>query len=298
VPGGRRVAAAGFRRAPWWGPRPATRRCRCSRLTYRSGAVSWQDGAGRQDAWTVDALRARPAAARPAPAPGTGWIAGVHRDGRCGVAAITYAAAVPTSRKRKPKKSGKSGRSRKPARVTRPESGSAPGGPLGGGSDRRELAGTSWSALAAYGEQVVSERASRAAAGAEALVPAVVQAVAAHPDMIVEDELCVRMGAQLREWAQEPADKRVGPGLLAEATIRAAASAVATALRAPAEQAGQAPVEQTAPAEPAGPVEHPGGQHRQNTRRRNRLGRWNRWSRRHRWGRRIRRRRGGRRGGC
>jgi len=115
-----------------------------------------------------------------------------------------------------------------------------------------------WSALAAHGEQVASERASRAAAGAEALVPALVQAVATQPDMTVEDELCARMGAQLREWAQEAADKRVGPGPLAEATIRAAASAVAAALPSPAERAAQtAPVSQTAPAEHA-PAEQAG----------------------------------------
>ncbi len=114
---------------------------------------------------------------------------------------------------------------------------------MGGGLDRRELAGA-WSALAAYRDQVVAERASRAAAGAAGLVSAVVQVVAAQPEMTVEDELCARMGAQLREWAQEPVDTRVGPGPLAEATIAAAAAAVAAALPAPAEQAGQ-----TAPAE-------------------------------------------------
>ena len=82
---------------------------------------------------------------------------------------VAYASAVPVSRKRK-RKSGKSGRSRGPARLDR----------RGSGADlverdRHELADALRN-LAAYRDQVDGRRASRAAAVATVLIADLVRA--------------------------------------------------------------------------------------------------------------------------
>ncbi|HEU5471896.1 MAG TPA: hypothetical protein VFV67_14690 [Actinophytocola sp.] len=126
---------------------------------------------------------------------------------------------MPVSRKRK-KKSGRSGRSRVPARVN----------VLGAGADlgeqdRRELA-DAWRGLAAYREQIGARRASLAAAAATNLLANLVVAVANQPDMVVEDALCLRLGTLLGEAAQSPVDDRMGPHDVAQALVTAAMAEV------------------------------------------------------------------------
>ncbi|HEV8558554.1 MAG TPA: hypothetical protein VGR06_19460 [Actinophytocola sp.] len=126
---------------------------------------------------------------------------------------------MPVSRKRK-KKSGRSGRSRVPARAN----------VLGfrgdlGEQDRRELA-EAWRGMAAYRDQVGARRASLAAAAATDLVSGLVAAVVNQPDLIVEDALCLRLGTLLGEAQRASVDDRVGPYDLAEALVVAAVAEV------------------------------------------------------------------------
>jgi hypothetical protein len=132
---------------------------------------------------------------------------------------VAYASGVPVSRKRK-KKSGKSGRSRGPARMDQRGSGADLSE-----QDRRELA-DAWQGLAAYRDQINARRASRAAEAATDLVADLVAVVASQPDMIVEDAVCLRLGALLGEAAQAPVDDRLGPHDLADAIVAAAVAAV------------------------------------------------------------------------
>ncbi len=84
--------------------------------------------------------------------------------------------------------------------------------------------------LAAYRHQLDARRASLAAAAAEALVAELVTFAPARSDYDLEDELCTQLGVRLGEWDDEPLEDHVGPNLLAEATITAAAAAVRAAL--------------------------------------------------------------------
>lgn len=94
-----------------------------------------------------------------------------------------------------------------------------------GGHDRRELA-DAWRGLTAYRDEVNARRASRAAAAATDLVTDLVAVLANQPDVIVEDELCLRLGMLLREAQQDPVDDRLPPPLLAQALVVAAVAAV------------------------------------------------------------------------
>ena len=136
---------------------------------------------------------------------------------------VAYASAVPVSRKRK-KKPGKSGHSRKPASVNQlgDRRGSAA---VLGGQDPRALA-EALQGLTAYREQIHAGRSSRAAAAAKDLVSDLVAVVANQPDVIVEDVLCLRLGTVLSEAEQAPLDDRPGPSHLAPALVTAAAAAV------------------------------------------------------------------------
>jgi len=77
----------------------------------------------------------------------------------------------------------------------------------------------------------VDERPGRAAAAAKALVAELITSAPERLDRELEDELCVRCGTHLWEWAEGPLAERVGPNLFAEAIITAAAAAVHAALR-------------------------------------------------------------------
>jgi hypothetical protein len=79
-----------------------------------------------------------------------------------------------------------------------------------------------------------SRRASLAASAAEALVAELAEVALARPQPDLEDELCARLGARLREWADGPFDDHVDPDVFAEAIITAAAAAVREALDEPA----------------------------------------------------------------
>lgn len=94
-----------------------------------------------------------------------------------------------------------------------------------GGQDRRELA-DAWRGLTAYRDEVNARRASRAAAAATDLVTDLVAILANQPDMIVEDELCLRLGMLLGEAQRAPVDDRLCPPHLAQALVVAAVAAV------------------------------------------------------------------------
>ena len=94
-----------------------------------------------------------------------------------------------------------------------------------GGQDRHELAGA-LRGLTAYRDEVDARRASRAAAAATDLVTDLVAVLANQPDIIVEDELCLRLGILLGEAQQAPVDDRLRPLHLAQALVVAAVAAV------------------------------------------------------------------------
>ncbi|GAB3903369.1 hypothetical protein GCM10029964_095200 [Kibdelosporangium lantanae] len=123
------------------------------------------------------------------------------------------------SRKRK-KKSGKSGRSRGAALVEQRWSGTDLHD-----QGSRELA-DALRGLTAYREHVDARRASSAAKLAADMVADLVAVAVSQPDMLVEDELCLRLGALLSEAEQSPVDDRPRPRDLAEAVVVAAAAAV------------------------------------------------------------------------
>lgn len=102
--------------------------------------------------------------------------------------------------------------------------------------DYRELA-QAFQGLAAYRDQIGTQRASRAAAMATDLIADLVRAVAAQPDIVVTDALCERLGALLTDDKRSPMDVPVNPHHLAEATLAAAEASVGAALTANAEQA-------------------------------------------------------------
>ncbi|MFD1048495.1 hypothetical protein ACFQ1S_24665, partial [Kibdelosporangium lantanae] len=126
---------------------------------------------------------------------------------------------MPVSRKRK-KKSGKSGRSRGAALVEQRWSGTDLHD-----QGSRELA-DALRGLTAYREHVDARRASSAAKLAADMVADLVAVAVSQPDMLVEDELCLRLGALLSEAEQSPVDDRPRPRDLAEAVVVAAAAAV------------------------------------------------------------------------
>jgi hypothetical protein len=84
--------------------------------------------------------------------------------------------------------------------------------------------------LAAYRRQVDARRASLAAAAADALVAELVTFAPGRSDSDLEGELCTQLGVRLGELADKPLEDHVGPNLLAEAIITAAAAAVRAAL--------------------------------------------------------------------
>lgn len=145
-----------------------------------------------------------------------GW--GSNPTWRC-----PYAAPVPVSRKRK-KKSGKTTRSQKPARMDQYRSGTALSE-----QDPDEFAEAlrSW---AGYRQQLDTQRTARATRAATDLVADLVAAAAEQPDTNVEDSLCQRLGTLLNEAEQDPIDDRPGPSHMAHALVTAAATAVETAL--------------------------------------------------------------------
>jgi len=104
------------------------------------------------------------------------------------------------------------------------------------GRDRRELA-QAFQSLAAYRDQVDTQRAARAATMATDLVADLARAVADQPDIIATDAVCERLGALLADDELSPIDVRVHPQHLAEATLAAAEASVVAALTAAAEQA-------------------------------------------------------------
>jgi len=91
--------------------------------------------------------------------------------------------------------------------------------------------------LAAYRDQVDTQRASRAAAMATDLIADLARAVADQPDIVVTDAVCERLGALLADDERSQADVRVDPHHLAEAALAAAEASVAAALTATIEQA-------------------------------------------------------------
>jgi hypothetical protein len=92
--------------------------------------------------------------------------------------------------------------------------------------DRRELA-DAWRGLTAHRDQTDARRKSLAAAAATDLVADLTAAVANQPDMIVADELCLRLGTLLSGADQAPMVDRVGPRDLADVLVPAAVAEVA-----------------------------------------------------------------------
>ena len=127
------------------------------------------------------------------------------------------------SRKRKKKKSGKPVQSRRPATLD-----------VGGsaavfGEQARGLA-AALESLTARRNDLDTLRTARAAKVATELVADLVALVTAEPELIVEDELCRRLGSRLAEEEQDPMEGRPGPHHLAEAMVAAAEASVASAL--------------------------------------------------------------------
>jgi hypothetical protein len=133
---------------------------------------------------------------------------------------------VPVSRKR-----NKSRTSNASPRVTHPKTPTI--WPNPDDQSLHELA-NALAGLAAYRSHMHSRRASLAASAAEALVAELAEVALARPQPDLEDELCARLGARLREWADGPFDDHVDPDVFAEAIITAAAAAVREALDEPA----------------------------------------------------------------
>jgi hypothetical protein len=137
------------------------------------------------------------------------------------------------SRKRKKKKSGSSGRSSVRSRSPMGQLGPDVAAPV---RDNRELA-RAFHGLAAYRDQVDTQRTSRAATMAADLIADLARAVADQPDIVVTDAVCERLGALLTDDERSPLDVRVNPHHLAEATLAAAEASVVAALTANTEQA-------------------------------------------------------------
>src|SRR6185312_10416302 len=95
--------------------------------------------------------------------------------------------------------------------------------------------------LAAYRDQVDTQRTSRASTMATQLTADLTRAVADQPDMAVTDAVCERLGAVLAADERSPVDVRVDPCRLAQATIAAAEASVLAGLTSTAGQvdAGQ-----------------------------------------------------------
>jgi hypothetical protein len=127
-------------------------------------------------------------------------------------------AEVPVSRKRKKKRSGRSGRSRVRPRLEVQHRG------------RDDELARAFQNLAAYRDQTDRSRTSRAATMATGLVSNLTRAVIERPDLVVTDALCERIGALLTDDRDAPIDVHVDPGRLAEATLAAAEAAVQAAL--------------------------------------------------------------------
>lgn len=91
--------------------------------------------------------------------------------------------------------------------------------------------------LAAYRDQVDTQRESRAAAMATDLIADLARAVADQPYIVLTDAVCERLGALLADDGRSPVDMRVNPHQLAEAALAAAEASVVAALTATTEQA-------------------------------------------------------------
>lgn len=139
---------------------------------------------------------------------------------------------MPVSRKRKKTRKSKTSARALPPK-TRPDRGEL---------SQRELP-TGLAGLLTYGAALDQRRVSLAAAAAEALVVDLVELARARPDRELEDrelddreledQVCVQLGARLRQWAQVPFDDRVTPEQFAEAAVAEAAMAVRAGLREP-----------------------------------------------------------------
>jgi hypothetical protein len=130
---------------------------------------------------------------------------------------------VPVSRKRK-KKPGKTARPRNSAGVH--QRGSVAELTE---QDRREVA-AALQGLTSQRDEVRAGRRVKADALAGELVADLVTTVANQPAVIVEDELCLRLGTRLSQADQAELADRAGPGQLAAALVPAAAAAVEAAV--------------------------------------------------------------------
>ena len=143
---------------------------------------------------------------------------GVH----IGPNAVTYAAAVPVSRKRK--------KTRKSGQKPRPQAFS-----WSGGLDVRQQE-ESIAAMAGFTadlRQLHEHRMSLALKTAEPMIAELVGIAASLSDSDLQDELCLRIGRTLSERDENaPVDDYISPNTLAEAIIQAAANAVGNALAA------------------------------------------------------------------
>src|SRR5260221_10856550 len=109
---------------------------------------------------------------------------------------------VPVSRKRKKKKSSRSARSSVLSRPPMSHEGSDVAAPAW---DNRELT-RAIQGLAAYRDQVDTQRASRATTMGTDLIADLAQAVADQPDIVVTDAVCERLGILLTDDKRSPVD--------------------------------------------------------------------------------------------
>lgn len=125
---------------------------------------------------------------------------------------MSYASAVPASRKRK--KTGKS--RKKPAQVsTRPEAGGV---------------ASVFAQLAAQRRDLDARRGSLASEAAESLVTELAALAPTSTDSELQDRLCLRVGPRLAAWGEAPVEDYVAPERFGEALVSAAVAAVAGSL--------------------------------------------------------------------
>ncbi len=135
---------------------------------------------------------------------------------------MTYAVAVPVSRKRK--------KTRKSGQKPRPQTFS-----WSGGLDVRqqEESIAAMAGFTGYRRQLHEHRMSLALKTAEPMIAELVGIAASLSDSDLQDELCLRIGRTLSERDDDaPVDDYISPDTLAEAIIQAAANAVGNALAA------------------------------------------------------------------
>lgn len=133
---------------------------------------------------------------------------------------MTYAIAVPVSRKRK--KNRKSGPKPRPQAFSRP-----------GGLDvhRYEESIAAMAGFTGHRRQLHEHRMSLALKTAQPMITELAGKATSLSDSDLQDELCLRIGWTLSEQDEDaPVDDYVSPNTLAEAIIQAAANAVGNAL--------------------------------------------------------------------